>query len=60
MRVHRRKLVTGAVLLAVTLTPIAVTEASASATPAPIKIALISSLTGSAASEFSTSALSGL
>jgi ABC-type branched-subunit amino acid transport system substrate-binding protein len=47
---------TAATLLAITLTPITVTEASASATPAPIKIALISSLTGAAASEFSTSA----
>ena len=56
MRSRRRKFLTAATLLAITLTPITVTEASASATPAPIKIALISSLTGAAASEFSTSA----
>jgi ABC-type branched-subunit amino acid transport system substrate-binding protein len=56
MRLYQRKIVTGAVLLAMTLTPLVLTEASASAAPAPIKIALISSLTGQAASEFSTSA----
>jgi branched-chain amino acid transport system substrate-binding protein len=43
-------------MMAMTLTPLVVSEASASAAPAPIKIALISSLTGPAASEFSTTA----
>jgi ABC-type branched-subunit amino acid transport system substrate-binding protein len=57
MRSCRGKIVTVAVLLAMTFTPIVVTEGSASAAPAPIKIALISSLTGEAASEFSTTAL---
>jgi branched-chain amino acid transport system substrate-binding protein len=44
------------VLVATAFVPIAVTEGTASAAPAPIKIALISSLTGAAASEFSTTA----
>src|SRR6185437_7838454 len=53
MRLRRGKIMTAAGLLALTLTPIAVNEVSASAAPAPIKIALVSSLTGAAASEFS-------
>jgi len=56
MRSRRGKFLTSAALVAITLTPITVTEMSASAAPAPIKIALISSLTGAAASEFATSA----
>jgi branched-chain amino acid transport system substrate-binding protein len=56
MRSCRGKIVTALVLIAMTLVPIAATEGTASAAPAPIKIALISSLTGAAASEFSTTA----
>jgi branched-chain amino acid transport system substrate-binding protein len=56
MRSSRKKIVASVALLAMTLTPVTFLEGSASAAPAPIKIALISSLTGPAASEFSTSA----
>ncbi len=56
MRSCRGKLVTAAVLLAAAFTPVVASEGTASAAPAPIKIALISSLTGPAASEFSTTA----
>ncbi len=56
MRSGRGKIVTAVVVLAAACVPIAVTEGSAAAAPAPIKIALISSLTGPAASEFSTTA----
>jgi len=57
MRAGRKMVVTAAVLFAMTLTPITISASSASAASAPIKIALISSLTGPAASEFSTAAL---
>jgi branched-chain amino acid transport system substrate-binding protein len=56
MRRCRGTIVTAAVLLAGVFTPLVAAEGSASAAPAPIKIALISSLTGPAASEFSTTA----
>jgi branched-chain amino acid transport system substrate-binding protein len=57
MRSGWKMVVTAAVLFAMTLTPITISASSASAASAPIKIALISSLTGPAASEFSTAAL---
>jgi ABC-type branched-subunit amino acid transport system substrate-binding protein len=56
MRSGRKMIGTAVALFAMTLTPITVIESSASAAPAPIKIALVTSLTGAAASEFSHSA----
>jgi branched-chain amino acid transport system substrate-binding protein len=56
MRSGRKMIGTAVALFAMTLTPITLIESSASAAPAPIKIALVTSLTGAAASEFSHSA----
>jgi ABC-type branched-subunit amino acid transport system substrate-binding protein len=49
-------MVTAAALFAMTLAPLTISESSASAASAPIKLALVSSLTGPAASEFSHAA----
>ena len=56
MRSVRKVIVMAAALMAMTLTPITILGSSASAASAPIKIALVSSLTGPAASEFSNAA----